>query len=143
MITVARQPSPPPPNPSDRPPERMRLLIVDDHSAVRAGLQQLLDDQADFDVVAAVATAEEAVSVAEAEPVDVAVLDYQLGARNGLWVSPLDRPPRRDGGRGLSPDSAVGAGIRATLIGGALETRNRIGSTGCEVRPEVPLEDGA
>ena len=142
MITVARQPSPQPPNPSDRPPERMRLLIVDDHSAVRAGLQQLLDDQADFDVVAAVAAAE-AVSVAEAEPVDVAVVDYQLGARNGLWVSPLDRPPRRDGGRGLSPDSAVGAGIRATLIGGALETRNRIGSTGCEVRPEVPLEDGA
>ena len=87
MITVARQPSPKPPNPSDRPPERMRLLIVDDHSAVRAGLQQLLDDQADFDVVAAVATAEEAVSVAEAEPIDVAVVDYQLEGRNGLWVS--------------------------------------------------------
>jgi DNA-binding NarL/FixJ family response regulator len=87
MIAVARQPSPHPPNPSDRPPERMRLLIVDDHSAVRAGLQQLLDDQADFAVIAAVATAEKAVSVAEAEPVDVAVVDYQLGGRNGLWVS--------------------------------------------------------
>lgn len=87
MITVARQPSPKPPNPSDRPPERMRLLIVDDHSAVRAGLQQLLDDQADFEVIAAVATAEEAVSVAEAEPIDVAVVDYQLEGRNGLWVS--------------------------------------------------------
>ncbi|HJS96968.1 MAG TPA: response regulator transcription factor [Solirubrobacteraceae bacterium] len=65
----------------------MRLLIVDDHSAVRAGLQQLLDDQADFEVIAAVATAEEAVSVAEAEPIDVAVVDYQLEGRNGLWVS--------------------------------------------------------
>jgi DNA-binding NarL/FixJ family response regulator len=65
----------------------MRLLVVDDHPAVRAGLQQLLDDQADFEVVASVATADEALAVAEREPIDVAVVDYQLGGRNGLWVS--------------------------------------------------------
>ncbi|MGH2886745.1 MAG: response regulator transcription factor, partial [Solirubrobacteraceae bacterium] len=65
----------------------MRLLVVDDHPAVLAGLRQLLEDQADFEVAAAVATAEEALSVAEAEPVDVAVVDYQLGGRDGLWVS--------------------------------------------------------
>jgi DNA-binding NarL/FixJ family response regulator len=74
-----------------------RLLIVDDHAAVRAGLRELLDDEADFAVVAAVATAEAALSVAEREPVDVAVVDYQLGGRNGLWVSRklkrLPRPP--------------------------------------------------
>jgi DNA-binding NarL/FixJ family response regulator len=65
----------------------MRLLVVDDHPAVRAGLQQLLDDQADFEVVASVATADEALAIAEREPIDVAVVDYQLGGRNGLWVS--------------------------------------------------------
>ncbi len=36
-------------------------------------------------------------SVAEREPIDVAVVDYQLGGRNGLWVSRklkrLPRPP--------------------------------------------------
>lgn len=87
MLTVARKPNPQPPDQSDHPSEPMRLLVVDDHPAVRAGLRQLLEDQADFEVAAAVATAEEALSVAEAEPVDVAVVDYQLGGRNGLWVS--------------------------------------------------------
>jgi DNA-binding NarL/FixJ family response regulator len=66
---------------------RQRLLIVDDHAAVRAGLSELLDDAADFEVVAAVATAEAALSVAEGEAIDVAVVDYHLGGRNGLWVS--------------------------------------------------------
>jgi two-component system response regulator DevR len=64
-----------------------RLLIVDDHAAVRAGLRDLLKDEGDFDVVAAVASAEAAMSIAEREPIDVAVVDYQLGRRNGLWVS--------------------------------------------------------
>ena len=67
--------------------ELRRLLVVDDHSAVRAGLRDLLGDQPDFEVVAAVATAEEATSLAERESLDVAVVDYQLGGRNGLWVS--------------------------------------------------------
>jgi membrane protein DedA with SNARE-associated domain/DNA-binding NarL/FixJ family response regulator len=64
-----------------------RLLVVDDHAAVRAGLCQLLDDEHDFEVVAAVGDAEAAMSVAEREPVDVAVVEYQLGSRNGLWLS--------------------------------------------------------
>ena len=97
MTTVAQQPSRQPPDPSDHLPEPKRLLVVDDHSAVRAGLRQLLEDQADFEVVAAVASAEEALSVAEAEPVDVAVVDYQLGGRNGLWATRklkrLPQPP--------------------------------------------------
>jgi DNA-binding NarL/FixJ family response regulator len=74
-----------------------RLLLVDDHAAVRAGLRQLLDDEWDFEVVAAVASAEAAMSVAETEPIDVAVVDYQLRGRNGLWVTRklkrLLRPP--------------------------------------------------
>lgn len=64
-----------------------RLLIVDDHPAVRAGLRDLLEDQPEFTVWAAVATAEEALAIAEREPIDVAVVDYQLGSRNGLWLS--------------------------------------------------------
>ncbi len=64
-----------------------RLLVVDDHPAVRAGLRELLEDEADFVVVAAVDGAEAAMSVAEREPIDVAVVDYQLGSRNGLWLS--------------------------------------------------------
>jgi DNA-binding NarL/FixJ family response regulator len=66
---------------------RTRLLVVDDHAAVRAGLRELLADEPDFEVVAAVASAEAGVEVAERWPIDVAVVDYQLGGRNGLWLS--------------------------------------------------------
>jgi DNA-binding NarL/FixJ family response regulator len=76
---------------------RLRVLVVDDHPAVRLGLLQLLDDQPDFDVVDAACSAEEARSLAEREPIDVAVVDYQLGARSGLWLTRmlkrLERPP--------------------------------------------------
>ncbi len=71
----------------DDPLAPTRLLVVDDHPAVRAGLRELLADEADFHVVAAVATAEAGVDIAKREPVDVAVVDYQLGGRNGLWLS--------------------------------------------------------
>lgn len=64
-----------------------RLLVVDDHAAVRAGLRELLEDEGNFEVVAAVASAEAAMAVAEREPIDVAVVDYQLGSRTGLWLS--------------------------------------------------------
>ena len=99
MTAVARPTKPQPPDESDHPRRPLRLLVVDDHPAVRAGLRQLLDDQADFEVAAAVATADEALAIAEREPIDVAVVDYQLGGRNGLWVSRklkrLSPAPRR------------------------------------------------
>ena len=69
------------------PLARKRLLVVDDHPAVRAGLRELLADEADFEVVAAVSSAEDALEIARREPIDVAVVDYQLGGRNGLWLS--------------------------------------------------------
>jgi DNA-binding NarL/FixJ family response regulator len=80
----------------DEPLVRTRVLVVDDHPAVRTGLRQLLADEADFEVVAAVATAEAGIEVAEREAIDVAVIDYQLGGRNGLWLSrKLKRLPER------------------------------------------------
>jgi DNA-binding NarL/FixJ family response regulator len=83
---------------TDSTPRALRLLVVDDHPAVRSGLLQLLEDQPGFKVVAVSATAQSAVAKAEHEEVDVAVVDYHLGGRNGLWVSRklkrLPRPPR-------------------------------------------------
>jgi DNA-binding NarL/FixJ family response regulator len=76
-------------------PRLIRLLVVDDHPAVQLGLQQLLDDQPDFEVDAVSGTAESAVALAEQWPIDVAIVDYHLGGRNGLWVSrKLKRSPR-------------------------------------------------
>jgi DNA-binding NarL/FixJ family response regulator len=79
-------------------PARIRVLVVDDHPAVRIGLRELLEAEEDFVVVDAVATAEDAMDVAERAWIDVAVVDYQLSGRNGLWLSRklkrLPHPPR-------------------------------------------------
>jgi DNA-binding NarL/FixJ family response regulator len=90
MITVHERPhraTAPSALPSNGAPAPLRVLVVDDHPAVRLGLLQLLDDQPDFEVVDAARSAEEARSLAEREPIDVAVVDYQLGSRNGLWLT--------------------------------------------------------
>ena len=71
---------------TDASAKQIRLMIVDDHPAVRLGLQQLLDCQPNFSVAAVCIDAEGAAARAEAERIDVAVVDYQLGGRNGLWL---------------------------------------------------------
>jgi DNA-binding NarL/FixJ family response regulator len=86
-----------------RPLEVIRCLIVDDHPAIRVGLRELLTVEADLEVVAACASAEEALAVVEdarkaAGPLHVAIVDYQLGGHSGLWLSrrlrALPHPPR-------------------------------------------------
>jgi DNA-binding NarL/FixJ family response regulator len=78
--------------------EPIRLLVVDDHPAVRRGLRELLEEQPDFEIVETSPAAKEALSIAERTRVDVAVVDYQLSGRNGLWLSRklkrLGTPPR-------------------------------------------------
>jgi DNA-binding NarL/FixJ family response regulator len=85
-------------NPSDNSPQAtvtcngsvphpIRVLLVDDHPAVRLGMRQLIDDQSDMRVVTAVAGAREALSQTE-WPIDVAIVDYHLGdAEDGLWLT--------------------------------------------------------
>jgi DNA-binding NarL/FixJ family response regulator len=79
-------------------PRQIRLMVVDDHPAVRWGLLQLLEEQPDFSVDVVCINAEGAVAQAESERIDVAVVDYQLGGRNGLWLcralKRMSQPPR-------------------------------------------------
>ena len=69
-----------------------RVLIVDDHPVVRAGLRAFLDLQEDFEVVAEAGTLSDARSrMLERRP-DLVLLDLQLPDGNGLAL--LDeRPP--------------------------------------------------
>ena len=117
------------------PVARKRLLVVDDHPAVRAGLAELLAGEADFELVAAVETAEAAMQVAEREAIDVAIVDYQLGGRNGLWLSlklkRLDRPPA------VVIYSAYADGVLAAAAvvaeADAIMSKGRLGSELCEI----------
>jgi DNA-binding NarL/FixJ family response regulator len=95
MNAFTELPSPQRPRVTNAP---IRCLVVDDHPAVRVGLRDLLADQPDFKVLDAVATAEAAVAFAQRNEIDVAIVDYQLDGRNGLWVSrKLKRLPNPPG----------------------------------------------
>jgi DNA-binding NarL/FixJ family response regulator len=65
---------------------RVRCIVVDDHPAIRAGLRELLAIEPGLSVLEAFADAKSALAFAQASRVDVAVVDYQLGGRSGLWL---------------------------------------------------------
>lgn len=66
------------------PPERVCVAIVDDHEAVRTGLERVLHARSWIEVVASHADDRELLSLMDRRQVDVAVLDYDLGAADGL-----------------------------------------------------------
>lgn len=57
----------------------IRIVLVDDHPVVRAGLRALIDIQDDLEVVADVDGLETAVAVVTAERPDVVLVDLNLG----------------------------------------------------------------
>jgi DNA-binding NarL/FixJ family response regulator len=61
-----------------------RLLLVDDHSLFRESLSRLLDSEPDFQVVATCGSIAEALEALAINPVDLLLLDYDLGEDNGL-----------------------------------------------------------
>ncbi len=63
-----------------------RVLLVDDHAIVRAGVARLLSDSGEFEVVGECADAREAVRHTRRLKPDVVVLDVNLGSTSGLDV---------------------------------------------------------
>lgn len=61
-----------------------RVFLVDDHEIVRRGLAQLVDGQADLDMVGEAATVGEAMRRIDATQPDVVVLDVRLPDGNGI-----------------------------------------------------------
>lgn len=61
-----------------------RVLVVDDHSAVRSGIEALLAGEPDLEPVGAAGGAAEALALARQTRPDVAIVDFQLGDRDGL-----------------------------------------------------------
>jgi DNA-binding NarL/FixJ family response regulator len=63
--------------------QRIRLLLIDDHILFRDGLSRLLALEPDFEVVAGCGTAAEALDILARKPVDIVLLDYDLGEDQG------------------------------------------------------------
>jgi DNA-binding NarL/FixJ family response regulator len=64
----------------------IRVFLLDDHEVVRRGVRELLESEADVDVVGEAGTAEEALARIPAVQPDVAVLDVRLPDGNGVEV---------------------------------------------------------
>lgn len=62
----------------------IRIVVVDDHPAVRAGLVAVLRAEPGLVPVDAVATPDEALTAAEQRHADVALVDYHLQESDGL-----------------------------------------------------------
>ena len=129
--------------PSPTPPARpLRVLVVDDHPAVRDAVALVVGAQPDMDLVGVAGSAAEAFELARAERPDVAVVDISLGDAHGLDLLQALRAERdglevvvfsmydeavyaeralRAGARGYvrksEPTSAVAEAIRAAADG--------------------------
>ena len=62
----------------------IRVVIVDDHAIVRAGLRQFLAEQSDLEVVGEAANGREALDLVRKGGIDVIVMDLSMPDQNGV-----------------------------------------------------------
>jgi two-component system nitrate/nitrite response regulator NarL len=65
------------------PAGKTRILIVDDHVLFCEGLVRLLETEPDLVVAGHCATVDEALRILDRKPVDIVLLDYDLGLQRG------------------------------------------------------------
>ena len=68
---------------------RIRILLVDDHSVLRAGLRMLLNSQAHLQVVGEAGDGREALALAESLQPDLIILDLTMPGLSGIEALPV------------------------------------------------------
>lgn len=68
-------------------PTPIRILLADDHALVRRGVRLILDREPDLEVVAEAGDGAEAISMARAQEIDLAVLDIAMPRMTGLQAA--------------------------------------------------------
>ena len=82
----------------------IRIMVVDDHAVIRAGLRMLIEQDQTMRVVSSVGTAAEALQDAQSLQPDIIVFDLLLGEEDGLNLASsvsVEEVARRTG-RGLA-----------------------------------------
>lgn len=63
---------------------KIKIILADDHSVLRAGLKLLLNNEVDFIVIGEASDGEEALSLLQTTPADVLILDLSMPNMGGL-----------------------------------------------------------
>ena len=63
--------------------EPIRILLIDDHSLFREAIARLLERQTDFSIAGECSTVDQGVQILKGTPVDVVLLDIDLGLQQG------------------------------------------------------------
>jgi DNA-binding NarL/FixJ family response regulator len=66
--------------------EIIRILILDDHTLFREGLSRLLESEPDLQIAARSASVDESIEILGNTPIDLVLLDYDLGKERGLQL---------------------------------------------------------
>lgn len=66
---------------------KISILIVDDHSIVRRGLIQLINQEPDLRVCGEAENAAQALEIIEKQQVDLAIVDISLNGTNGIQLT--------------------------------------------------------
>lgn len=64
----------------------IRILVVDDHAVVRAGVHYFIDPLPDMEIAAEAATATEAIRLVRSQPFDIVLLDIGMPDKSGIEV---------------------------------------------------------
>ena len=64
--------------------DKVRILLLDDHALFREGLSRLLEAEPDVEMAACCASVGEALDVLLQKPIDLVLLDYDLGKERGF-----------------------------------------------------------
>lgn len=62
----------------------IRILIVDDHAVVRAGLASMLGTQSELEIVGSASSGEEALELLSTESADIALVDLRMPEMSGV-----------------------------------------------------------
>jgi DNA-binding NarL/FixJ family response regulator len=71
-------------NNSSTPPERIRVLVADDHPVVRTGLSAVIVEQGDLELVAEAENGERAVALFREHQPDVVLMDLRMPVMDGV-----------------------------------------------------------
>jgi len=97
----------------------IRILLVDDHSLFRESLSRLLEAEPDLRIVGSCSSVTEALETLDREPVDMVLLDYDLGEEQGASFLSDAKAQGFDGRVLMVTAGMSDAGTLRVLEGGA------------------------